>query len=257
MEIQLAALTDRGRKRRVNEDRAVAVRLRVSAQPAYLLAVADGVGGAPAGGTASQLAIDTVEHWPLSIPDHPGRSLVAAFEHANVAIVAGAAIDSSRKGMATTLVAAVITGSDWYVANVGDSRAYLCRGTHLTQITRDHSLVAERVKAGLISEIDASHSPQRNVITRSLGADVAPEVDVFDCGRLMADDVVLLCSDGLYTMVPPQEIAADVSSLEPAQAVHHLISRANQLGGDDNIAVAIARVVTPDLPTPPENGRAD
>ncbi len=257
MEIELAAHTDRGRKRRITEDRAVAKRLRLGGRQAYLLAVADGVGGAPAGETASQLAIEIIGGRPMPGSVDPGRALANAFEQANLAIFTRAAYDPGRKGMATTLVAALIVDGDLWVANVGDSRAYLVRNARLIQITRDHSLVAERVKAGLVSETEAARSPQRNIITRSLGTDDPPDVDVFDCGRLMTDDTVLLCSDGLYVMVPPEEIAACVSSLAPSQAVHQLTQRANQLGGVDNIAVAIARVADRDYLVPTENGRAD
>ena len=109
------------------------------------------------------------------------------------------------------------------------------------QITADHSLVAERVRAGLITEAEASHSRQRNVITRTLGANLPVEVDIFT-RSLSVGDAILLCSDGLYTMVPDPEIAHLADSHDPQLAVQQLIRRANQLGGVDNIGVALARV---------------
>jgi len=147
--------------------------------------------------------------------------------------------------MATTLVVALVLNSKLWVANVGDSRAYLVRDGHAQQVSRDHSLVAERVRAGMITPEEAERSPQRSVITRSVGGPDKPKVDLFEVGSVIPGDAVVLCSDGLYQMVPEGVIAECVSSLEPRPAVIELIRQANESGGDDNIAVAVARIVAP------------
>ena len=256
MKIELAARTDKGRKRMKNEDRAIAHALGTGGKTVYLLAVADGVGGLPSGDTASLLAVSALSDSETRFDGDPQRCLKASFERAHANIALRADTDPQSEGMATTLVAALLADRSLWIANVGDSRAYLIRRGEIIQITQDHSLVADRVRAGLISEDQAASSPHRSVITRSLGSDGTPDVDIFGCGELESGDSVLLCSDGLYTMVPPTEIADCVSSLKPAAAARELISRANESGGTDNIAVAIARVVSSEYAPASENNNA-
>ncbi|MDO8615033.1 MAG: protein phosphatase 2C domain-containing protein [Dehalococcoidia bacterium] len=243
--VELAAATNRGRRRRTNEDRALARRLDGGVASDCLLSVADGVGGAPGGATASELAVaslDSVRTLRGADPDSVLRELV---DQANRSIVLRAQNDPKYTGMATTLVVALIVDGWLWIANMGDSRAYLVRDGRIVQLTEDHSLIAERMRAGLINEEEAIHSPHRNVITRSLGAADAMGADIFNCGPLDDGDVVLLCSDGLYTMVSEPDIARYAASLLPRDAVRELIRSANAVGGRDNIAVAIARMTGP------------
>jgi serine/threonine protein phosphatase PrpC len=243
LNLEIAARTHKGRRRRRNEDRAIAQFLGRNGTVSCLLAVADGVGGTPGGDKASQLAVTTlVESSDLAGRD-PASILRSSFDIANRAIATESTADPRREGMATTLVAALIVDDSLWVANVGDSRAYLYREGFVAQITQDHSLVAERVRAGLLTEDEASVSPQRNVITRSLGTQTGIETDVFDCGTLKSRDTVLLCSDGLYTMLSIREIEQCASSMAPLEAAEALIRQANLRGGYDNIGVAIARIV--------------
>jgi serine/threonine protein phosphatase PrpC len=245
LHIELAAATNRGRRRRTNEDRALARRLDGGTASDCLLSVADGVGGAPGGATASELAVaslDSVRALRGSDPDSVLREL---FDQANRSIVLRAQTNPKCAGMSTTLVVALIDDGWLWIANMGDSRAYLIRDGRIAQLSEDHSVVAERMRAGLISEEEAIHSPHRSVITRSLGAADGMEADIFNCGPLDDGDIVLLCSDGLYTMVSEPEIARCTTSLLPRDAVRELIRSANATGGQDNIAVAIARMARP------------
>jgi len=229
--IELARHTDTGRVRDHNEDRAYA--------HDELVAVADGMGGAAAGEVAAQLAIRAIRQ--LSAPIDKNR-LRNALEDANAAIRRTAASDPSKAGMGTTMTAVAIDGGIAQIVHVGDSRAYLWRDHHLRQITDDHSVVGEMVRRGTLSADEALQHPHRNVITRALGAEPEVQVDA-TTQDLQPGDVILLCSDGLYTEVHDAEIAAilaGASSLEGA--AHTLVDRANAAGGADNVTVVLARI---------------
>ena len=146
-----------------------------------------------------------------------GKSLVRAVQAANQQIHAQAQTDPSKSGMGTTLVAAVILGRKVYVANVGDSRAYLINKGSMTQITDDHSWVEEQVRAGLLTPEQAKRHPQRNLVTRALGSKPSVDVDLFE-GKVSTGDVILLCSDGLTGRVEDHEIAAIVRDHPPHEA---------------------------------------
>lgn len=242
MNLEISAQTDKGRRRRRNEDRALARIENTSKAVVCLLAVADGVGGAPAGNRASEIAASALSEQALDPEVGPALILREAFEIANRRIIEEAMAKPHRYGMATTLVAALISDANLWVANVGDSRAYLLRDGCLRQLTVDHSMVADRVKAGFLTADEAAASSYRNVVTRSLGMTHSVEADVFDCGALEPQDVVLLCSDGLYNMVPYEAIAECVTTNTPQDAARELIRSANLRGGSDNIAVALAQV---------------
>ncbi len=232
--VDSAGLTDTGRVRRSNED-------------SYLLRgplfmVADGMGGAAAGELASAICAEAFAEIDL-IRTAGDAALRDAIRTANRRIVERAASDPAVAGMGTTVTAALV-GDDGRVvlANVGDSRAYLLRDGNLQRLSEDHSVVAELIASGQISEDEAEHHPQRSVITRVLGADSNVDVDIFWLDA--ADgDVVLLCSDGLTTMVPEPRIAELLSSPDSCEQIAQtLVDAAVAAGGEDNVTAVLFRV---------------
>jgi hypothetical protein len=164
-----------------------------------------------------------------------------AIEAANVEVYAQASSDRAKAGMGTTLVAAVLQGDDLYVANVGDSRAYLVCEQSIEQITRDHSWVNEQVQAGIITEQEAREHLYRNIITRSLGTKPDVDIDFFQ-RKVQQGDVLVLCCDGLSNEVEDDEIARIVSSNSVQESAQALIDLANQRGGPDNITTIVVRI---------------
>jgi protein phosphatase len=231
--VEVATATDIGLVRDHNEDRALA-------NPG-LLAVADGMGGAQAGEVAAQIAIDHLDR--LGGPE-TGASLVSAIEQANEAIVEQSSADPDKSGMGTTITAISPQDGHLRVAHVGDSRAYLWRDAELRQLTSDHSVVAELVRQGKITEEEAESHPHRNVITRALGADARVSVDSAD--QVGKDgDVVLICSDGLSAQVSDDAIAAVMAAESDLQkAARVLVEQANAAGGIDNVTVVLGRIET-------------
>jgi serine/threonine protein phosphatase PrpC len=238
--------TDTGRQRRENEDSAY-VR-------APVFVVADGMGGAQAGEVASQIAVETFEQ---GLPDAgtPEERLADRVREANHRIYDRSRTEHGREGMGTTLTAAYLDASQLALAHVGDSRAYLFRDGQLTRLTQDHSLVDELVRQGKLTEEQAAEHPQRSIITRALGPEPDVEVDTFTY-PVQAGDVLLLCSDGLTSMITEERIAEILRSaptLEEAGA--RLIDEANDAGGRDNITVVLSRLEEvasdsePDQPT--------
>src|SRR5690349_3391812 len=179
-----------------------------------LFVVADGMGGAQAGEVASQMAVDSFED---DMPHGaPAEALVKIIESANRAIHDRSRTDSRTTGMGTTVTAAYVGESDVTIAHVGDSRAYVMRGSDLIRLTRDHSLVGELVLRGKLTEEQAEMHPQRSVITRALGSEPDVDVDVH-VYQARAGDVFMLNSDGLTSMVPDERvkgILAAASSLD-------------------------------------------
>jgi serine/threonine protein phosphatase PrpC len=262
LDLVAAKLTDVGRARPHNEDYVdyyIPPDARQRARQGAIYVVADGMGGHQAGEVASQGAVELVIGQYYSDTTHDvGTSLVRAFRAANQQIHAQAQSDPSKGGMGTTLVAAVLLGRKVFVANVGDSRAYLINKQGITQITEDHSWVEEQVRAGLLTPEQARRHPQRNLVTRALGSKPAVEVDLFE-GEIGAGDALLLCSDGLTGRVEDQELAAMVREHAPQQAAKLLVDLANERGGNDNITVLIvsaqeepATVKAPILPPVPK-----
>jgi serine/threonine protein phosphatase PrpC len=217
LKILLGSRTDRGRRRRRNEDRALARATHdTNGSPLCLLAVADGMGGVPAGELASEVAVRTLEAGlrpPIALD--PATSLRTLFQEANAEIRRLADSDPAYEGMGSTLVAALVTRNTLWVTNVGDSRAYLIRNGAIRQLTEDHSWVGEQVKAGQMSRAEAAMSPRRNIITRSLGTTETVDVDTFGFGDVEAGDVLLLCSDGLHAVVSSADIAAVAADFPP------------------------------------------
>ena len=240
--LQAAFRTDIGRVRERNEDRGTYVipdDTTLYADKGALFVVADGMGGHAMGDVASDLAVRTVQSaYYRGDASDIAAALAGAVREAHAAIQREAPPDVM---MGSTCVAAVIKGDTAYVANVGDSRAYLVRDGQIRQISRDHSLVAELVRAGLLTEEQARTHEQRNLIYRSLGSSGEVEVDLFT-EPVREGDTLVLCSDGLCGLVDDDELRAIVERGEPEESVRTLIERANERGGPDNITAVVARV---------------
>ena len=245
LRLDVAQLTDVGRKREHNEDNMAFVIPKdplVMANKGALFIVADGMGGHAAGEVASEIAVDTVSNlYYQEDSDDVAVSLQRAIRRANASIHQRAAENMLRTGMGTTCVAAVLRGNMAYIANVGDSRAYLLRGSQVKQISQDHSWVAEQVRAGLLTEDQARTHAQRNVITRCLGTQAEVDIDVFH-EELNEGDSLVLCTDGLSGLVSDEELLHIVNQFVPQESVYHLVERANENGGPDNITAIVARV---------------
>ena len=205
-----------------------------------LYIVADGMGGHNAGDLASRTTVETVVDYIEGAKEkRPIPLLDAAIQAANQKVIEISLTDKSLEGMGTTVVAATVQDGCLYVANVGDSRLYLL-DHQIEQITRDHSLVEEMVRAGEIKREEARHHEKKNVITRAVGVEKKLRIDFFDVA-LNPGDRFLLCSDGLTNMVEDEDMLRLVSretSLEAAAL--KLVAAANRNGGKDNISVVLA-----------------
>jgi serine/threonine protein phosphatase PrpC len=237
LELQPFGVTHAGKVRQNNED----ALLVGEGEDETLFVVADGIGGFEAGEVASSLAVDVLKDLQ---PDEPFK---AAIGEANRRIVAAGRGDEKLSGMGTTVVAIRFGGKQGEpvaeVAHVGDSRAYLMRGGDMNPITEDHSLVAELVRSGDLTRDQAAEHPQKNLITRALGADEEVDVDTAIL-PIEAGDRILLCSDGLSDMVSEtgiSEILAD-SPDDPERAARVLLSAALDAGGNDNITIVVVDV---------------
>ena len=231
--VEQAGRTDVGRQRSANEDSLVV-------RPP-LFAVADGMGGAKAGEVASAVAVEAVETSRES--GEPAEAQLAGIvRDANRRIYELAVADESRRGMGTTLTLAKVHDGEVSLAHVGDSRAYRMRDGELSQLTRDHSLVAELERSGQITPEAAEHHPQRSIITRALGPEPDVEVDTYTlAGR--DGDLFLICSDGLTSMISDEEVTSILHSADSLDAAADaLVRAANQSGGKDNITVILFRL---------------
>jgi protein phosphatase len=227
------AKTDTGRQRRENEDCAFA--------RAPVFVVADGMGGAQAGEVAARIAVDAFAH---GLPDSgsPEERLASRVQEANQQIWEQSRARREQAGMGTTLTAAYLDDSELAIAHVGDSRAYLFRDGSLRRLTQDHSLVDELVRRGKLTEEQAAEHPQRSIITRALGAEPTVEVDTWTY-PVRPGDVLLLCSDGLTSMVPEERVEEILrGSMDLKVAAEQLIGEANAAGGRDNITVVLSRI---------------
>jgi PPM family protein phosphatase len=248
--IDARGATDVGRRREQNED-AFLVDLETS-----LFIVADGMGGHAGGGTASSLAVRTIQERiraaraaaPASFTSPTSEDarnfpsvLRLAVESACRAIYGAAQEDPSLAGMGTTVTAVLVAGRTAFVAHVGDSRCYLVRGGRIFQLSEDHSLVNEQLKAGAITEEEARQSRFRNIITRSVGFEEDVLVDVVGLDVEQGDTIVLCC-DGLTNLVADTEILEIATGSRLAESADRLIGLANERGGDDNITVIVVKV---------------
>ncbi len=231
-----AGVTDTGRRRRRNEDAFVC-------EPP-LFAIADGMGGAQAGELASRLAAAAIEEAGAAAGD--AEAVAGAVRAANARIFERSLTDPAVAGMGTTATVALVDehAGTLTLAHVGDSRGYRYREGVLEQLTTDHSLVAELVRTGRLTEAEAAVHPHRSVITRALGTEADVEVDTRTL-ELAAGDLILLCSDGLSAMVRDDEIARLLgeSDLDPYQAAETLVRAANAAGGEDNVTVVVFEVI--------------
>ncbi len=251
--IGAAGQTDVGQRRDHNEDSFLV-------DPALgLFIVADGMGGHAGGGTASRLAVDTIqgsvraarEREPglfgvrASVEESPLPDVLReAVEAACARIFETAQGAPELAGMGTTVTAALVDGRTAFIAHVGDSRCYLIRGSRIYQVSEDHSLVNEQLKAGAISADEARNSRFRNIITRSVGFEQQVQVDLMGV-ELEHGDALLLCCDGLSNLVEDAEILLVVGECDLEKAPGRLIALANERGGDDNITVVVVRVLDP------------
>lgn len=232
------ALTDIGRRRQLNQDFIYCSETPVGNLPNIFI-VADGMGGHNAGDYASVLAVETVvEEIGASFEKNPVKILEHAITKANTILRQRASENFSLSGMGTTLVAATCFGRYLEVANVGDSRLYVV-GDEITQITVDHSLVEEMVRMGGIGREEARNHPDKNIITRAVGAKDDVEIDFFNL-ELKTGDMVLLCSDGLTNMVDDERILRIMKNGGNLRdRVEELVETANRNGGKDNISVIV------------------
>ena len=241
--IQVGFKSDKGIRRTNNEDACFVI----PADHVYI--VADGVGGNNAGEIASRTAVSAVAGY---IRENPIKDIVreeelqkyfmACLSKANTEIYTLARKYEENRGMATTMVIAYFVGKLCYVINVGDSRAYVCRNRQLQCITEDHTYVNELLKKGVITPEEAETHPERNMITRAIGGDAVVEPDFFRVD-LEDGDIVLLCTDGLYSEVKEYltaDILTDAESMRDAASP--LVHEANRLGGRDNITVICLKI---------------
>jgi protein phosphatase len=251
MKIICEARSDVGRKRKGNED---ALFLNPDQR---LYVVADGMGGHAAGEVASRVAVDAINEfvtltgsneeitWPFGLDDsisYEGNRLKTAIRHANRRVLEATRESAEYEGMATTVAAVLVDGDTANLAHVGDSRIYLWSGGLISQLTNDHSWVNEQIQSGVISPEQARNHPLRNVVTRALGGRSDLLVDI-QSRRMGPGDVLLLCSDGLTTMIADEEIARILGEAEGdvARAATSLVDEANHRGGEDNITVVLLK----------------
>ena len=237
--IEISADTDIGQRRSENQDRFGSI----FKDSGKILIVADGMGGAKGGAKASQLAINTVKSRLEEAPGLTPEVIRDSVLEANEVIFKNSFSSSELSGMGTTIVLLAFTADKLYIANVGDSRAYRIRDGKCTQLTEDHTLVEELIKAKLIDPSQADNHPVSHMLTRSLGPTSVVDVDCFlDSPGPLQDDYYLMCSDGLYNHVEDEEIAKYVTKYGVENCVKRLIALANRRGGSDNITVSVARV---------------
>jgi protein phosphatase len=231
--------TDVGVVREVNQDYVSVAPGPIGNMP-NLLVVADGMGGHQAGDYASRQAVETVMHEVRTSGEtEPEAMLRQAITVANAKLFDDAAKDENLKGMGTTLIVATVIDKTLYFANVGDSRLYLVN-EEIKQLSKDHSLVQEMVRLGGINPEEAKHHPDKNIITRAVGAREKVEIDFYEY-RLKKGDIIMMCTDGLTNMVEDEEILHTMkSSRDLVEMVERLIERAKENGGSDNIGVVVA-----------------
>ena len=231
-DISFGSRTDIGYVRDHNEDSLIII--------PPLFAVADGMGGHEAGEIASEITVNTLAELAPSHLDAEG--LTAAVEAANYNVMKASRQGIGRDGMGTTLTAAMLEGERLLIAQVGDSRAYLLHKGHLQQITRDHSLMADLIEAGQITPEEARVHPNRSVITRAIGSDIHMRPDIYEL-NVDAGDRILLCSDGLSSMISNNAIESIMRRQSDAQhCADELVTAALENGGADNVTVVVADV---------------
>ena len=236
--IRSYAMTDIGRTRMVNQDYVFSCLEPIGNLP-NLFIVADGMGGHQAGDFASSYSVKKfLESVSLSLQKNPHRIFQDAIRYANKELIGKSKTNPELRGMGTTLVALSIVADKAYVANVGDSRLYLMEES-LSQITIDHSLVQEMIRIGELTRESARNHPDKNIITRAVGAGKDIKADFFEF-TITHNSILLMCSDGLSNMVGDEQIAGILKSGKtPEKIGKKLVEAANKNGGKDNIAVIV------------------
>lgn len=239
MKLRYSARTDVGKKREINEDSYGPESLEgQSAELGYVMVMCDGMGGHAAGEVASSMAVENILALYYADPrEDRAEALRSAFTRANQLI-----FTHGRGTMGTTGVAALFFENHAFIANVGDSRAYIIHKGQIHQISRDHSYVSEQVAAGLLTPEQARNSMVRNIITRALGYQDDVRVDLFKV-PLSLDDIILLSSDGMHGAIEDDEIQQIITSMSLEEAAQRLIDLSNERGGVDNITVTLAQVL--------------
>ncbi len=244
--MKVIAATDVGRKRDMNQDYMFTSTEPVGNLP-NLFVVADGMGGHNAGDYASRYGVTTlVETIKNDKNFNPVKIMQAGVEAANLAVYEKSVSDPLLSGMGSTMVVATVVGGYVFVANVGDSRMYIADNDGLSQITHDHSLIAEMVRLGELSPEEAKHHPDKNIITRAVGTGEDIRVDFFDV-KLEENACFMMCSDGLYNMVGESAIYKVLSSNDIDDKAAKLVELANENGGLDNIAVVVVEPFTDEV----------
>jgi protein phosphatase len=249
LDVEFAEHTDTGRVRRHNEDYAGHAAAKNAAEArthGWLFVVADGVGGQELGEVASRVAVESmISGFREASKGEALTSLLPRLvQAANAQVVEEglAAAGSGGASMATTLVACALRFDRAVVAHVGDSRCYLVRSGHAHALTRDHTVVSEQVRIGVLSSSEAAAAATRHVLSRSLGAELFVSAEVSET-QVLRGDVLVLCSDGLHDALEAQEIASVISHARSLnQAARDLVALANDRDGGDNITVQLVRV---------------
>ncbi len=251
-QVEAAALSDAGTERGENED---ACGVHLEGPTCAVVGVADGVSGYEGGEVASRMAVEVVlRAWREEAPSlGAGQRLYRAFQQANIEIYDRAVAVPELRGMATTLTAVALERGGLTAVHVGDSRLYLVRRGEITQLTKDHTVVAERVRLGLLSREKARTHPDRGVLTRSLGRELIVSRDRITHG-LEQGDVLVLCSDGLHNVLSDEEMARMVEGCDAAGACRALLDAANERGTPDNVTAAVVRMIGPAPGAPPPGG---
>jgi serine/threonine protein phosphatase PrpC len=245
--VELASMSDIGCQRENNEDQYAywePAGDEEFARKGRLAIVADGMGGHEGGQEASRIAVDSIQEVFAEAADGDVQSLLGVgFQIAHERILQQADAHPELHGMGTTATAIVLLGRELYYAHVGDSRLYLVRGSSISRLTHDHSYVGRLVQNGVISAEEAETHPQRHILTAALGAgaDLVPEIPQRST-ELQKGDVLVLCTDGLWSLLGEHEIQGIVAGNEPSEACRALIKLTKDRGGPDNITVQVLRV---------------
>jgi PPM family protein phosphatase len=245
--VEVAGMSDVGCQRQSNEDRygywEPASDLELAGK-GRLAIVADGMGGHEGGQDASRIAVDAIQQlYATSRDGDPQALLMAAFREAHERIHQFAAARPELHGMGTTATAIVLRANQLYYSHIGDSRLYLVRSGRITRLTHDHSYVGSLVENGFITSEEAETHPQRHILMAALGAGQEFSPERPECPiPLQSGDILVLCTDGLWGLVPDQELEQTVTRMPPADACRALIALAKERGGPDNITVQVLRL---------------
>jgi serine/threonine protein phosphatase PrpC len=238
-----ATWTDKGTERDHNED---ASGVLVESDTCGVVVVADGVSSGEGGEVASQMAVEVTlrafQEEPRTRP--AGLRLYRAVQQANIEVYDRSVVVTPLRGMSTTLTAVAVDRGELTAVHVGDSRLYLIRNGEIEQLTRDHTVAADKARFGLISEERARNHPDKSTLTRCLGRDLIVNRDRL-AHPLRQNDVLMMCSDGLYNILPEKEIVALASKPDVDEASRALVEATNQLGSYDNVTAAVIRMVGP------------